>query len=50
MTETGALEYCENQVDALTEEAKQSLLTEDFDPEAKRYLLGIADYLVARSH
>lgn len=50
MTETGALEYCENQVGALTERAKQSLLKEDFDPQAKKYLLGIADYLVARRH
>lgn len=50
MTETGALEYCENQVAVLTEQAKQSLLTENFDPQAKKYLLGIADYLVARHY
>lgn len=50
MTETGALEYCENQVTVLTEQAKQSLVGEDFVPEAKKYLLGIADYLVARRH
>lgn len=50
MTETGALKYCEKQVGILTEQAKQSLLAGDFDPQAKRYLLGIADYLVARRH
>lgn len=48
MTQTGALEYCEKQVEILTEQAKQSLPAGDFDPQAKRYLLGIADYLVAR--
>lgn len=50
MTNTGALEYCENQVAALTDQAKQSLVGEDFEPGAKKYLLGIADYLVARRH
>lgn len=50
MTKTGALEYCENQVAVLTEQAKQSLATRDFEPQAKKYLMGIADYLVARRY
>lgn len=50
MKETGALEHCEKLVETLTERAKQSLADENFEPEAKKYLLGIADYLVARRH
>ena len=50
MIKTGALAYCEKQVGALTEQAKQSLLQGDFDPQAQRYLLGIADFLVARNY
>ncbi|KKU12210.1 MAG: Polyprenyl synthetase [Parcubacteria group bacterium GW2011_GWC2_45_7] len=50
MTETGALKYCEDQVEIMTEQAKMCLSRGDFGLQEKRYLLGIADYLVARKH
>lgn len=50
MREMGAVEYCDNQVKNLTRTAKKALQEIKIDPEAKRYLVGIADYLVNRNY
>ncbi len=47
--ETGAYEYCKQKVEKLAKEGKQAIKNaENIDPEIKEFLLGIADYIIAR--
>lgn len=50
MREMGALNYCERKVNDLTNKAKSFLQKAKVNSGAKRYLLGIADYLVDRNY
>jgi geranylgeranyl diphosphate synthase type I len=50
MRETGAVDYCEQKVKTLTIKAKTFLQKAKINSEGRRYLLGIADYLVDRSY
>ncbi len=50
MRETGAVDYCQNRVGELTETAVGFLSQADIDDEAKRYLVGISTFLVAREY
>lgn len=50
MKETGALEYANNLAKAYIESGKKSLRGVKLAQEAKDFLLGIADYMVMRSH
>ena len=50
MREMEAVEYCENKVKNLTLAAKKSLQKIKIDLTAKRYLFGIADYLIDRNY
>ena len=50
MRETGAVDYCQDRVEELTEAAVKSLSQADINDEAKRYLVGISTFLVAREY
>ena len=50
MREVGTVEYCEDKVKSMTKAAKKFLQKIRIDPEARRYLVGIADYLVDRNY
>lgn len=50
MSEMGAVKYCEDKVKSMTKAAKKSLQEIKIDSEARRYLVGIADYLVNRNY
>ena len=46
----GALDYCERKGNDLTNKAKSFLQKAKVNSEVKKYLLGIADYLVDRNY
>ncbi|MBI2008682.1 polyprenyl synthetase family protein [Candidatus Amesbacteria bacterium] len=48
--ETGALKYCRGMVDELTGQATTAVADAHIDGDAKKYLLGIAESLVAREY
>ena len=48
--ETGAMDYCQQLVEKLTEEAAVALKDVEIDGEARRFLLGISEFLVAREY
>jgi len=50
MRETGAMDYCQQLVVKLTEEAAAALENVEIDGEARRFLLGISEFLVAREY
>lgn len=50
MRETGSMSYCQQLVEKLTEEAATSLKDVEIDNEARRFLLGISEFLVAREY
>lgn len=50
MRETGAMDYCQHLVEKLTEEAAAVLKDVEIDGEARRFLLGISEFLVAREY
>lgn len=50
MRETGAVDYCQQLVEKLTEEAAVVLKDVEIDSEARRFLLGISEFLVAREY
>ena len=50
MRETGAMDYCQQLVEKLTEEAAVALKKVEIDNEARRFLLGISEFLVAREY
>lgn len=50
MRETGAMDYCQQLVKRLTEEATAVLKEVGINDEARKFLLGISEFLVAREY
>lgn len=50
MVKSGALQYVQGLASGLVAEAKKSLAKADINPEAKDFLLSVADYMVARKN